>query len=81
MKPVIVGIDGSQAAIAAALWGVDEAIGSAVPLRLIAVIKTTHPSPEDYEHDLAHAETSLRAAQAAIEATGKLVKVETDTPR
>lgn len=81
MKPVIVGIDGSQAAIAAALWGTDEAVSRAVPLRLIAVIKTTHPSPEDYERDLAHAATSLRAAQAAIEATGKLVKIETETPR
>jgi len=36
MKPIIVGIDGSPAAIAAALWGVDEAISRAVPLRLIA---------------------------------------------
>lgn len=26
MKPVIVGIDGSQAAVSAALWAVDEAI-------------------------------------------------------
>lgn len=30
MKPIIVGIDGSSAAIAAALWGVDEAISRLV---------------------------------------------------
>jgi len=59
MKPIVVGIDGSQAAITAALWGVDEALSHAVPLRLVSVIKQTHPSPDDYERDLLHAETSL----------------------
>lgn len=43
MKTIIVGIDGSHAAITAALWGVDEAISRAVPLRLVSVIKPTHP--------------------------------------
>jgi nucleotide-binding universal stress UspA family protein len=51
MKPIIVGIDGSQAAIAAALWGIDEAISRAVPLRLISVMKQTHPSPDNYARD------------------------------
>lgn len=60
MKTIIVGIDGSHAAITAALWGVDEAISRAVPLRLVSVIKPTHPSPDDYDRDLAHAERSLR---------------------
>lgn len=46
MKTIIVGIDGSHAAITAALWGVDEAISRAVPLRLVSVIKPTHPSPD-----------------------------------
>ena len=81
MKPIIVGIDGSQAAIAAALWGVDEAISRAVPLRLISVIKQIHPSPDDYDRDLAHAEKSLREAQLAIEASQKPVNVETEVPR
>jgi nucleotide-binding universal stress UspA family protein len=81
MKPVIVGIDGSQAAIAAALWAVDEATSRAVPLRLVAVMKLTHPSPDDYAHDLEHAETSLRAAQSAVEASRKPVKTETDILR
>ena len=81
MKPIIVGIDGSQAAIAAARWGVDEAISRAVPLRLISVMKQTHPSPDDYARDLAHAETSLREAQFAVEAGQKPVKIETEIPR
>ncbi|MGA9677965.1 MAG: universal stress protein [Mycobacterium sp.] len=81
MKPIIVGIDGSQAAIAAALWGVDEAISRAVPLRLISVMKQTHPSPDDYARDLAHAETSIREAQFAVDAGQKPVKIETDIPR
>ena len=75
------GIDGSQAAIAAALWGVAEAIGRAVPLRLISVIKQTHASPDDYARDLAHAETSLREAQFAVEASRKPVKIETEILR
>ncbi len=32
------------------------------PLRLVSVIKPTHPSPDDYDRDLAHAERSLREA-------------------
>lgn len=52
MKTIIVGIDGSHAAITAALWGVDEAISRAVPLRLVSVIKPTHPSPDDYDRTL-----------------------------
>ena len=81
MKPIIVGIDGSPAAIAAALWGVDEAISRAVPLRLIAAMKQTHPSPDDYARDLAHAEKSLREAQLAVEARGKPITIETEIPR
>ncbi|ORW85920.1 universal stress protein [Mycobacterium sp. IEC1808] len=81
MKPIIVGIDGSPAAIAAALWGVDEAISRHVPLRLVAVMKPTHLSPGDYARDLTHAEKSLRAARSAIEASGKPVAVETEIGR
>ncbi len=59
MKTIIVGIDGSHAAITAALWGVDEAISRAVPLRLVSVIKPTHPSPDDYDRDLVKIETDI----------------------
>ena len=81
MKPIIVGIDGSQAAIAAALWAVDEAISRAVPLRLLSVMKLTHPSSDDYACDLSHAEKSLREAQLAVEASRESVKVETEISR
>lgn len=74
---VIVGIDGSRAAIEAALWAIEEAVGRGVPLRLVCVTKTEHPSADDYYADIHHAEDSLRAAQAAVEATGRSVKVET----
>lgn len=75
---VIVGIDGSQAAIEAARWAADEALDRGVVLLLLAVIKATHPSNEDYYRDTRHAETSLQAAQVAVEAMGKPVKVETE---
>lgn len=78
---VLVGIDGSQAAIHAAEWAVDEALARGVSLLLIAVIKTTHPSAEDYHRDLAHAENSLQAARLAVEAMGRPVKVEADILR
>jgi hypothetical protein len=44
-------------------------------------MKQTHPSPDDYARDLAHAETSLREAQFAVEARRKPVKIETEIPR
>ena len=72
-------IDGSQAAIRAAFWGVDEAISRSVPLRLVSVLKSTHLSPDDYDRDLEHAEISLREAQSAVEADGRSVKIETET--
>ncbi len=81
MKPIIVGIDGSQAAITAALWSVDEAAGRSRPLHLVAVINQTHSSADDYARDLGHAETSLKKAQLAIEASGKSVDITTDIQR
>lgn len=81
MKPVVVGIDGSQAAIRAAFWAVEEAISRSLPLRLVSVLKSTHASPDDYDHDYHHAEISLREAQSAVEADGRPVKIETDSPR
>ena len=74
---VIVGIDGSEPSVEAALWAVDEAVSRGVPLRLVAVTKAKHPSAEDYYADIRHAEDALRAAQAAVDASGKAVKVET----
>lgn len=78
---VIVGIDGSQAAIHAAEWAADEAVSRGVSLLLLAIIKATHPSSDDYRRDIAHAEASLQTARLAVEALGVPVKIETDILR
>ena len=77
-SPVIVGIDGSDTAIHAAEWAVDEAVIRGAPLRLAYVTKPTHLGSEDYYDDVHHAKASLLAARAAVEATGKPVSVETE---
>lgn len=78
---VIAAIDGSQAAIHAAEWAVDEAVGRNVPLLLVAAVKATHPSPDDYHRDVEHAETALQAARIAVEALGRSVKIDTEILR
>jgi len=78
---VIVGVDGSQAAIHAAEWAADEAASRGVSLLMLAIIKATHPSAEDYHRDVAHAEASLQTARLAVEAMGRPIKVETDILR
>lgn len=75
--PVVAAIDGSDMAIHAALWAIDEAIVRSVPVRLVCVTKATHPSADDYYADIHHAENAIRAARDAVEATGRPVKIET----
>jgi nucleotide-binding universal stress UspA family protein len=78
--PIIVGVDGSRAAINAATWAIDEAISRDVPLRIVHVTHIRHASiaPKvQFSLEKEYAETSLRQARAVIEATGKPVKVET----
>ncbi len=79
-RPVVVGIDGSEAAIGAAKWAVEEAIRQNVSLRLVHVIgaagnsiapASAYPAERDY------AESSLRAACLAVEATGLPAKIDT----
>lgn len=72
MKPkaVVVGVDGSKAAIRAALWAVDEAASRDVPLRLLHAVE-----PGD---NPAAAEAVVRQARAAVERADKTVKTETD---
>ncbi len=79
---VIVGIDGSQAAIQAAEWAVDEAVSREIPLRLVQVIpEQAEPAPlasvGNVRMEVEFGETALRIAAAAVEATGKPVKLET----
>jgi nucleotide-binding universal stress UspA family protein len=79
-KPVVVGIDGSDAAVDAAQWATVEAVAHDVPLRLIAVANTPR-TLVDWElkgPEAEYGESSLRAASAAVAATGESVKVETE---
>jgi len=83
---VVVGIDGSQAAIRAAEWAVDEAASREIPLRLLHVIPdNVEPAPfaavGNVPMEVEYGETALRIASAAVEATGKPVKVETELVR
>lgn len=83
---VMVGVDGSAAAIRAAEWAVDEAVGREVPLRLVHTIPTeVEPAPfsavGNVNMEVEYAETALRVACAAVTATGKPVKVETEVLR
>jgi nucleotide-binding universal stress UspA family protein len=78
--PIIVGVDGSRAAIKAAVWAIDEAISRDVPLRIVHVthIRQASIAPKvQFSLEKEYAETSLRQARAVIEGTGKPVKVET----
>jgi len=69
-RPVVVGIDGSKAAIRAALWAVDEAVSRDAPVRLLCAT--------EQDGTQATAEMAIRHAITAIEATGKPVKIETE---
>jgi nucleotide-binding universal stress UspA family protein len=78
--PIIVGVDGSRAAINAATWAIGEAISRDVALRIVHVVHIREASfaPKvQFSLDKEHAETTLRQAHAAIEATRRAVKVET----
>jgi nucleotide-binding universal stress UspA family protein len=80
-QPVVVGIDGSKAALRAALWAVDEAVSRDAPLRLLCAIEpddNRETEPDAAARKLATAETALRHAVAAIEAEGTPVKIETE---
>lgn len=60
---IVVGVDGSRAAVRAALWAVDEALGRGLPLRLVAAA--------DPGTDPAVAEAAVREAAAAIASSGR----------
>ncbi len=68
-RSVVVGVDGSKAALRAALWAVDEAISRGVTLRLLSVVEPG-ASPDGAERAVNH-------AVAAIEAAGAPPKLDT----
>ena len=77
-ESVVVGIDGSNAAIDAAQWAVCEAVARDVPLKLIYATNTirTQGHLELTGPDVEHGEEALRTATAAIDAMDQPVKVE-----
>ncbi len=78
---VVVGIDGSNAAVRAALWAIDEAVDRDIPLRLIYAIdpcETFRRNAESVAHRLFTAEIAVRYALMAVEACHELVKVEVE---
>jgi len=76
-KSVVVGVDGSQAAIRAARWAVDEVAGTDIPLRLLYVTKANPgASPSEARGALAAAEDVVHDAYTAIDVLGKPLKVE-----
>ena len=79
-KPVVVGIDGSQAAIDAATWAVDEAVSRGRLLRLVhvsAAKQARRPPTEDRPRDVERAESALYRAEMSVRDIGRLVQVET----
>ena len=83
-KSVVVGVNGSRAAVNAARWAVEEALSRQLPLRLVYVIArrgaqaASTPNPE---WDLERAETALSQADCAVrsaaKSAGKPVEIET----
>ena len=78
-KSVVVGIDGSQAAVNAAKWAIDEAISRRLPLRLVHVVgrnrsQSASAQPSDWE--LEAGETALYQAEVAVQGAGTPVEVE-----
>jgi nucleotide-binding universal stress UspA family protein len=79
-KSVVVGVNGSQAAVNAAKWAIDEAVSRQLPLRLVYVIRRgevqTGSAPIS-EWELERAEMALSQASCAIQCAKKPVEVET----
>ncbi|AKK27309.1 universal stress protein [Mycobacterium sp. EPa45] len=76
---VVVGVDGSRWAIEAACWAVDEAVRRDIPLRLVYALDPTDGGHEGAQHiarQFAVAQTAVRCAASAVEATNKPVKIE-----
>lgn len=79
-KSVVVGVNGSRAAVNAAKWAIDEAIGRQIPLRLVYVIlrkETQNGAAPASEWELERAEMALSQAESAIRGERKPVEIET----
>lgn len=78
VKPVVVGIDGSDQSTHAALWAADEAAGLGVSLRLVYVVRTDLTgtlSADEYRVALTHAKSAVHDVRDRIEAVQPAVPV------
>ena len=80
---IVVGIDGSRTAVRAALWAIDEAISRDIPLHLVAVANSpganssvANSPAANSPAERADAELAVRAAAAAVAATGRPVDLD-----
>lgn len=78
--PVVVGIDGSAAALHAAQWAARDAAARDTLLRLVFAASSprTQGEPSISDADAYFGEEVLREAAAAVEAAGEPIKVTTD---
>ncbi len=78
-KSVVVGVNGSQAAVNAAKWAIDEAIRRQMPVRLVYVIPRAEAriASARSEWEVERGEMALSQAECAIQSEGKPVEVET----
>ncbi len=76
-KSVVVGVDGSQAAVRAAQWAVDEVADTDIPLRLVYIRDLNlGASRAETRAAFEAGEKAVYAAYDAVNAMGKPVKVE-----
>jgi len=78
-KSVVVGVNGSQAAVNAAKWAIDEAISRQMPLRLVYVIPRAEAriGSARTEWELERGEMALSEAECAVQSEKKPVELET----
>ncbi|HEX7323232.1 MAG TPA: universal stress protein [Mycobacterium sp.] len=75
---VVVGIDGSRAAMQATMWSVDEAIDRDIPLHLLYAIDSDSNDPDDVAAAAATADRTVHNVLMEIQSEGKPVKVESE---
>lgn len=79
-QSVVVGIDGSRAALDAATWAVAEAVSLCVPLRLVYVSATKHTCRARVDAvtcNAEHAESAIYRAELTIQDMRRPVQIET----
>lgn len=80
-RRIVVGLDGSRAAMQAVRWAVDEAVDRNVPLWLLYAIDETGDGRNDAAAQIATAEKTVRSAISTIESLGTPVKAEAEIVR